>query len=338
MKVIPFIIGDVHLGRKFTNGVPLNRKGDRERMVAEDFEKQVLTFEGRLLVQTGDLFDSFTVPEEIVLFAAAVVRRAATAHPKSMYVFYRGNHDASKDANKASSFDVFKALLQDLKNVAVLCDPETLLFKDDTDWQMFGFIPWHPFKSAAELADELIKYSIPLRHEEPFDTVFGHWDVKDYGTTAHDFNMVPTKVLASVTKKIVTGHVHLPTQFERDGVQVIVQGSMQPYAHGEDPATTWYKTTNYADFLAYGQTEKDWCRDLNLRIIVKDGETPEPINCLAFTTKKATEKDEGDVNDMDIAIADFDMDYLFNQSLDERGVSTSVKELVAAKFKELRNA
>lgn len=339
MKVVPFILGDVHLGRRFTTGVPLNRKGDREHMVMMDFQHRVRSYDGPLLVQTGDLFDSFTVPEELVLFAARVVRRAATEHPHTIYVFYRGNHDASKDDNKASSFDVFKELLQDLKNVKVLCNPETIVFNENTsDETVFGFIPWHPFKSATELAEFLIKYDAPTVGDEFYDTIFGHWDVKDYGTTAHDFNMVPTKVLAEVTKHIVTGHVHLPTEFERDGVRVTVAGSMQPYAHGEDPGNSYYKTTDYASFAAYGPTEKRWCENLNLRIIVKDGEVPEPINCLSFTTKKAVDKDDGEAPDLDVSISDFNMDSLFLEALNERGVSTEVSELVGAKFKELRNA
>jgi DNA repair exonuclease SbcCD nuclease subunit len=329
MNVIPFEIGDVHLGRKFTNGVPLHRKGDRERMVMDDFKMRLATYDGPLLVQTGDLFDSFTVDEAIVLDVARTVRAAATAHPDSIYVFYRGNHDASKDTSKASSFDVFKELMQGLENVKVLTNVDVVIFEG----QAFGFIPWHPFKSADELAQNLIDNWGGFQ----FEAVYGHWDVEGYGSAAHDFNMVPTKILSARTKVVKTGHVHKPTAFDRDGVRVTVIGSMQPYAHGEDPATTWYKTTSYADFNAYGPLEKEWCRNLNLRIVVKDGEVPEPINCLSFITKKATDKNDDEAPDLDVQIADFNMDNLFSQAMDARGVTSHVQELVSSKFKELRN-
>lgn len=322
-------IGDVHFGRKFTTGVPMARRGDREFMVMNEFTQRLDSNKSPLVVQTGDLFDSFTVDEALVLEVERVVRRAAGEQPDVEFVFYRGNHDASKDVNKKSSFDVFRALLRDVPNVHVMVDPGQI----EIEGKMYGFIPWHPFKSADELSNELIEANPGVQ----FEAVYGHWDVESYGSAAHDFNMIPTKVLSAVTKVVKTGHVHKPRKFERDGVEVDVIGSMQPYAHGEDPGNTWYKTTTYQDFMGYGQTEKDWCRNLNLRVMVKDGETPEPINCLSFITKKITDKGDDEQADLDVQIEDFNMDTLFAQSMQERGVSSRIQEIVAARFKELRN-
>ncbi len=348
MNEVPYIVGDVHLGRKFTNGVPLHRKGDREKMVHADFEERIGSYEGPMLVQTGDLFDSFTVDEAIVLWAESVVRRAALAYPGTKYVFYRGNHDASKDVNKKSSFDVFEALLRDLPNVLVLKDvtivPLHYIADNEHDpvTKYFGFIPWHPFKSAQVLAEELVQmsYHTDASAHQTLEAVFGHWDVKDYGSTAHDFNMVPTKILIQVTKTIYTGHVHKPCEFDRDGVRVHVVGSMQPYAHGEGDGFPHYMTIPYDTYV----NEKDdkyshhYYTNANVRILVKDGENPEPPDCLSFSTKKVTETGEEDEEgEIDVEMADFNMDTLFATVLKECEVSESVAERVLGKFKELRN-
>lgn len=321
-------IGDVHLGRRFTNGVPLHRRGDRERMVREDFRERLMNVDGAtIVVQTGDLFDSFTVPEEVVLDTARIVSEAAQRNPNTIYVFYRGNHDASRDTSKASSFDVFAELLKHVPNVNVFRNV-SILTRGDTK---IGFIPWHPFDSADILATRLIQEWPDVK----FDAVYGHWDIETYGGD-NTFNIIPTKILSNVTKAVKTGHIHKPRKFERDGVSVDVVGSMQPYAHGEDPGTTYYKTTRFEDFAAYGETEKAWCRNLNLRVLVKPGQEAEPIDCLSFITKKVDERGDEEA-DIEVAMASFDMDRLFHEALQESTVGQSVADQVVAKFKELRN-
>lgn len=331
----PYNLGDAHLGRKFIEFVPLHRRGHREHMVMTDFRTKVRECTSELFVQVGDLFDGFSVDDAVVLEAALTVRHAAEENPDRIYVFYRGNHDASKDTNKASSFDVFAELLYGSKNVHVLKRPEVIRMTRTGQW--FGFIPWSPFKSSTELAFDLIEYSRPLLKGEKIDTVYGHWDVDSFGGS--DFNLVPTAMLANVTSKIVTGHVHTPTAFVRDGVEVTVTGSMQPYSHGEDPVGLYYKTIPFETYQNYGPTELAWCRNLNLRILVKEGENPEPCDCLSFRTKKVTEKPEADeAPDLDVRIEDFNMDNLFLETLNGREVKASVQEQIMTKWKELKNA
>lgn len=346
---VPYIIGDVHLGRKFSNGVPLHRRGDREMMVKEDFNEKIANCDSNIFVQTGDLFDAFAVEEAVVLETARVVRFHARLNPRITYVFYRGNHDASKDVNKASSFDVFSELLLGLDNVHVLKEPKIISASTphlDIKTRFFGFIPWSPFKSAAELADELVGVvnpewiaqggTAPLR----LDAVFGHWDVESYGSSAHDFNMVPTAVLSKITGTIYTGHVHRPTQFERDGVTVNVVGSMQPYAHGEDAEGQFYVTRGFEEYekISADETERAKLVNVNIRVLVKEGQVPDPVDCLSFITKKTVEKlEEDEAPDLDIKIEDFDMDRLFQESLFSREVGTGVMQKILEKWQELKN-
>lgn len=349
----PYIVGDVHLGRKFVNNVPLHRRGDREQMVRDDFVTRLHACTSTLFVQTADLFDAFNMEEELVLWTARQVRAAALKNPHITYVFYRGNHDASKDVSKASSFDVFAELLMGLSNVHVLKEPKVISIYDPKDTYndsipaIFGFVPWSPFKSAQELSYELVGLlkqeteMIQTTHQlvdlPPVLGVFGHWDVESYGGD-HDFNMVPTALLSKVTKTIWTGHVHKPSQFERDGVTVHVVGSMQPYAHGEDPHIRWYKTTSFEEFSAYGDTEKAWCRNINLRVLVKEGQHAEPIDCLSFQTKKVEERLDDEQPDLEVKLEDFNMVTLFQETLVKREVRKSVMDQILEKFGELRNA
>lgn len=334
----PCNMGDAHLGRKFIEFVPLHRRGHREHMVMTDFKAKLRECTSELFVQVGDLFDGFSVDDAVVLEAALSLRNEAKENEgKRVYVFYRGNHDASKDTNKASSFDVFAELLHGSPNVHVLKRPEVITMK--STGQMFGFIPWSPFRSSTELAYDLIEYARPLMKTkgiEKLDTVYGHWDVDSFGGS--DFNLVPTAMLKNITDKIVTGHVHTPTAFVRDGIEVTVTGSMQPYSHGEDPVGLYYKTIPFETYQNYGPTELAWCRNLNLRILVKEGENPEPCDCLSFRTKKVTEKAEADeAPDLDVQIEDFNMDNLFRETLNGREVKASVQEQILSKWTELKN-
>ena len=49
------LIGDVHAGKKFEAGVPLHRRGDRERMQIEQFRAELAAVTGPV-VQAGDIF------------------------------------------------------------------------------------------------------------------------------------------------------------------------------------------------------------------------------------------------------------------------------------------
>ena len=58
------------------------------------------------------------------------------------------------------------------------------------------------------------------------------------------------QVAAAGIAKAYTGHTHLPQKFTRAGVEVIVTGSMQPMAHGEDPDERFYMTRSLTEVEA----------------------------------------------------------------------------------------
>src|SRR3546814_15861232 len=72
------LIGDPHLGRKFENGVPLHRRGERERNQLANFQDQ-LAQDVDNVVMVGDLFDHPHVGFKVVLDAYIAIDEATQA-------------------------------------------------------------------------------------------------------------------------------------------------------------------------------------------------------------------------------------------------------------------
>lgn len=312
-------LGDVHLGKKFRTGVPFDRIGEREELVWKQFEVELMSCTAKVHVQMGDLFNEFAVPEAVVLRAANLYRVAAVMNSGTTYVIIRGNHDAARDADKKSSFDVFKELLKGVKNVHVLTEVDRFL--------NYGFLPWHPFKSSTELAMDL--KSLPGMAGAELDAVFCHCDIQSFG--GDDVNLIPINVLKHFTKKVYTGHIHLPQTFEQEGVTVVVTGSMQPYAHGEDAHSFWYKTLPFEEVA----TLDPKIRNMNYRVLIKDGDVVPQLDCLSLITKRVAEDEEERET---VELDSFDMTALFRQALEENKVGKIVMDKILTQFLEKKNA
>lgn len=307
------LLGDVHLGKKFNTGVPKHRLGEREEMVWKDFENSVLNCKTKIHIQVGDLFDSFIVPPEVVLRAAEVYKQA----PKGItYVVLRGNHDASRDTNKKSSFDIFCELVSECSNVKVVKDEPCTLGE-------YAFIPWHPFISSQE-------QSLDLKGK--YEAVFGHFDLESFGGSDH--NLLPYDELRTLTSTVVTGHIHTPSDSIRNGLRVVVTGSMQPYSHGEDPEGKLYVTVTIDEVL---KVPEEFINK-NVRLLVKPGDEVPELDCLSLILKNSETAEDTEEGDIEVEFEDFDMDRLFNVCLKDNNVTQEVSEKILAKFKELRNA
>lgn len=319
------IIGDVHLGRRFITGVPLHRRGDREKMVMEQFERELRSVgDAQLCVQVGDIFDKFVVSNEVLDFAARTIHLAADANPRCSFVFIRGNHDAQRDLEKVSSFDILHSLCIDLPNVFFINDkPGYLPIGKDVE---IGFCPWHPIRSAEDIAKELVDNYAPVTGG--FDVVIGHWDLKAFGDDTH--NLIPSNVLDRHTNLIVTGHDHRPRQ---DG-NVICIGSMQPYAFGEEDPTAADAMYMDLTLLALQQIKIDLSQKC-VRVWLNPGEAlPSDIDCLQLTARRTTSTGEDD--DLQVELGEFDMDALFRQAFEDEGVDEAVTAEIFGKFKEAR--
>lgn len=309
------VIGDPHLGRVFKTGVPLHRMGEREELVWKDFADQ-LGQVADICIIMGDLFDKFVVPPEVVIRAYQYLNKYSRALTT---VVLRGNHDASRDATKQSSFDLLEVMARRREDLKVLKDPAMVM----------GFlcIPWHPFKSSKELVEEYAGVQA--------QAAFGHWDLESFGGSEH--NIVPLEQLAKITTRVFTGHIHTPEErfYPQHNITLTVTGSMQPYSHAEDPSGDLYMTLTLAQTM---QIRPEVIKDRNVRILLTDGEElTEELNCLSVVTKRiAGEVDEEKERNIEVNFGDFDFRNLFQTTMKENGVGEATTNTLYEKYLEMK--
>lgn len=309
-------LGDTHLGRAFINNVPLHRRGEREQMVFAEFLKQLDPEGAELHVHMGDLFDKFEVSLDVLMATADAYRRAAAMNPGTVYVVLRGNHDANRNLEAVSSFDVFCELVGHLPNL-----------KTVTEYLRLGehlFLGWHPVDSA----DECLRRALAAVGPGAVTTVWGHWDVD---LRSPEFNLIPTKAMAAAgISHAITGHVHLAHEFERDGVNVVVTGSMLPYAHGE--GGDLYVTVSKAEVLATPEAFKNKC----VRVVLKPGEIWDvELDCLQIQLKK---EEASSSTEIEVKFEDFSMDDIFKDAFREENVPLEIQEECFSRWKSISSS
>ena len=233
------------------NGVPLARRGERERLLRQAFLQALNPQGARIHVLLGDLFDRPKVSFETIFFAAEAYREVVQANPQVEFFILAGNHDLSRDSTHVSALQLFQMMV----SVSVLTEP-TRIGED------LLAVPWSPWKTAAEVVGEINENAV---------TAFGHWDLDGNGP-----NLIPTKALARLgIKRVFNGHVHQPRALERDGIEIINVGSLQPFGHGEGEEL--YVTIELDQF----KSDPDQYRDKCVRIRLKEGELMDcEVDCL----------------------------------------------------------
>ena len=305
------LIGDPHLGRVFKTGVPTHRIGEREADVLLDFNLRVLTVDDVPIIVMGDLFDKYSVSENIVLDVAETLN--AATEWKKVYVL-RGNHDSTRDSVRKGSFDVLEKLCPKVVFVKGIYEIQL----ENGYLALFGY---DAFKSAAELANQLTANCNYL-------AAFGHYDLTSHGS---DFNLVPTEVFAELRIPVAyTGHIHKAQTIERHGVTVHAVGSMQPYAHGEqaegDPL---YQTLTLDEFNARNPEDFE---NVNLRILLKGDEVfDQQVDCLSLVFKHIA---DDEAEPLEVAYDSFNSDNILTECLD--GVSANLADWIRTRLGELK--
>ncbi|MFN3201314.1 MAG: metallophosphoesterase [Bradymonadia bacterium] len=328
------LLGDPHLGRRFVTGVPLHRRWDRERTVWADFHRSLKAAGGvGAHICLGDLFDRSVVPFNVILKTADAYRRAARRHPETRFLILKGNHDDTRDADFRSALDVLSRLLQPFDNVLVVQGEGQWveLPTPEGDPLRLALLPWHPFTSATAMVQTLID-EMSEEGITAIDAAFGHWDLDAYGQDAH--NVIPHGVLHSITTVAYSGHVHLPSVRTMGDLEVNVVGSMQPYAHGEDPTGTLYQTHPLdAVEQALSEDPKRF-QDVCLRIEVPPGEAiPDGIECLQLLVKRL---DDAEDDEPMVEFERFDVDALFDETFAAHGVPEAIVDQIRARLAEAR--
>lgn len=305
------LIGDPHLGRVFKTGVPTHRIGEREASVKNQLYDEVASTDNTPIIIMGDLFDTYSIPDELTLWVSETLNEAAQW--KEVYVL-RGNHCVSRDAEKRGSFDVLEKLCPNVVFVKGIYEIQL----ENGYLALFGY---DAFKSATELAGQLTEGLNYL-------AAFGHYDLTSHGS---DFNLVPTEVFAALKiPTVYTGHIHRAQTIERHGVTVHAVGSMQPYAHGEqaegDPL---YQTLTLDEFNA--RNPEDFL-DVNLRILLKGDEVFDTqLDCLSLVFKHIA---DAEAEPLEVAYDSFDSDNILTECLD--GVSANLADWIRTRLGELK--
>jgi hypothetical protein len=313
-------LGDVHLGKRWKNGVSLGRRGDREAMQWAEFEANLMDVEGVTHhVQVGDLFDEAIVPYGTIWRAAMAYLAAVEANPHCTYILYRGNHDASRDAEKVTAFRIFTAIVGEAVMIAA-DEPFMLVIGSE----QHVFMPWHPVHTAGEmivLHDELVRGA---------DVIYGHWDVD--ARQAESTNYIPAATLEALgVKQAVTGHDHNKRDMIIDGLPVEVTGSMQPLDHSQDADERFYVTRDLAFVLA----NLDAFQDKHLRVRLQPGERLDvQVDCLQLTQIRDGQEEEAMA--LDVEFEAFDFDQLLGRAIEQVGLAPAVDAAMRDRLKEHR--
>ncbi|QEE37956.1 MULTISPECIES: hypothetical protein [unclassified Methylobacterium] len=311
-------LGDPHLGRRFTKGVPLDRRGEREALVRADLNRH-LSFDGYAAhITMGDLFDAPQVDYATVLFAYRAYRTAAELNPGTTYYILQGNHDDSRDLDEVTAWDLFVELVEGIPNITPVISPIV--------GPHFALFPWDPI----ETAEAMVEKASWFIREQGCTTAYGHWDV-DPRTATH--NLIPTKALAAAgITEAYTGHVHLPSLFKRDGVQVEVVGSMQPYAQGEDGGQGHirYATLTLAELEAAGDLANTVVR---LQLAPGEQFDGEPPACLSWNVERV--KDQAEEAPADISMEGFDTRAAARDALDAHDIIPEVRAQIDERLSEV---
>lgn len=308
------LIGDPHLGKKFNTGVPLHRRGERERNQYAEFKRQLLDTTApdgktvKAVILVGDLFDGFHMSNEVV---EATYKIMADAAEQGLitgveYITLMGNHDVTRNLNLTSSFDLL-SLMKWSSNVRFVKQVERLLFPSVD--RIILLCPYDAFRPTSEVFKD---YPAPTDLGiDKYDYVIGHWDTVSFG---NDHNLLPYN-LTSIAKVIVTGHEHNARTFTHDQTQIIVTGSMLPYSFAEDPDEKIYVTKTLKEVLDNPQAFSDKC----LKVLLEPGEElPEGIEALQLLPKYVnTEKQE----ETEVVMGDFDLKAIFESCFKENEVS-----------------
>ncbi|GJE78121.1 metallophosphoesterase [Methylorubrum suomiense] len=316
----PKRLGDPHLGRRFNKGVPLARRGERELMVREDFVRQLDPAGADVHICMGDLFDKPQVSYDDLLFAAQAYMAAAVSNPRTTFYIIQGNHDDSRDLSEVTAWDVFGQLVRGVQNIQCVIHP---MISPD-----LVLLPWSPTLSAVEMLGEAAK-AIKILGPK---VAYGHWDV-DPRSSPH--NLIPTRELAELgITTAYTGHIHKPDSFRRDGVDVTVVGSMQPYAQGEDG-----QQCDLVRYITLTLDQLDEVKDILsgacVRLQLQPGEqAPETIpDCRSWDVQRMrpVEVEEAPA---DISLDGFDTTQAAKAALDAHEIVPEVREQIETRWTE----
>ena len=254
------VITDTHFGRTFKEGVSLDRRGEYEAKILDDFGEFLLHPQTNIVVHAGDLFDTPEVNYEVLLNVYSKIRNAALENPLVCYYFIAGNHDLNRDdsKNEHCSFRLLQILLKTERNVEFVL--ENLVVRRDN--AVIDLFPW-------DYKNEEFKVFPEANY------VIGH------------FNDPVPEAIANFKGIKLSGHFH-KRHLTADGTFFV--GSFYPIAFGEESDNSEMITLTLNQ---YENMNNEELKNKRVRILLKEGETlPVEHDCLQLIGKKVSEEKE----------------------------------------------
>lgn len=254
------VITDTHFGRTFKEGVSLDRRGEYEGKILDDFGEFLLHPQTNLVIHAGDLFDTPEVNYEVLLNVYSKIRNAALENPLVCYYFIAGNHDLNRDdsKNEHCSFRLLQILLKTERNVEFVL--ENLVVRRDN--AVIDLFPWDYKNEEFKVFPEA-NYAI------------GH------------FNDPVPEAIANFKGVKLSGHFH-KRHLTADGTFFV--GSFYPIAFGEESDDSEMITLTLNQ---YENMNNEELKNKRVRILLKEGETlPVEHDCLQLIGKKVSEEKE----------------------------------------------
>ena len=275
------VITDTHFGRTFKEGVSLDRRGEYEAKILDDFGEFLLHPQTNIVVHAGDLFDTPEVNYEVLLKVYSKIRNAALENPLVCYYFIAGNHDLNRDdsKNEHCSFRLLQILLKTERNVEFVL--ENLVVRRDN--VVIDLFPW-------DYKNEEFKVYPEANY------VIGH------------FNDPVPEAIANFKGIKLSGHFH-KRHLTADGTFFV--GSFYPIAFGEESDDSEMITLTLNQ---YENMNNEELKNKRVRILLKEGETlPVEHDCLQLIGKKVSE--EKDINLEVTQCEDCDFKQMFFECL-----------------------
>ena len=275
------VITDTHFGRTFKEGVSLDRRGEYEAKILDDFGEFLLHPQTNIVVHAGDLFDTPEVNYEVLLKVYSKIRNAALENPLVCYYFIAGNHDLNRDdsKNEHCSFRLLQILLKTERNVEFVL--ENLVVRRDN--AVIDLFPW-------DYKNEEFKVFPEANY------VIGH------------FNDPVPEAIANFKGIKLSGHFH-KRHLTADGTFFV--GSFYPIAFGEESDNSEMITLTLNQ---YENMNNEELKNKRVRILLKEGETlPVEHDCLQLIGKKVSE--EKDINLEVTQCEDCDFKQMFFECL-----------------------
>lgn len=212
------VISDSHLGVNRTGGTTKESFLALKEYTQRQFKELLYRVpQGNDLLINGDLFDSFNVSNDTVLFAFRELGAWLERSGQMLYLA-RGNHDTSKDSTKMSSFDMLCSLLDHVSDrVYSITEPHGF---DYAGGATITVLPHAPNQDIFNLwIEDQCKTHIPGRH---YLFVHANFDNNFAVESDHSLN-VSREQIKQLTdagfEAIIFAHEH---QQRQDGRAIIV--------------------------------------------------------------------------------------------------------------------